>query len=119
MKKSSAVTVRVPPGPVSSTEPPSATSAIGRSAAGSAWASEPPMVPRWRICGSPTRPAAWASSGARSRTSSEAARSACRVVAPMTSSPFSLVIPLSSVSRPMSMSTSGAASRSFIIGSSE
>ena len=57
-KKSSALTVRLPPGLCSSTEPPSATSAIGRSAAGSACDSEPPMVPRWRICGSPT----WAGS---------------------------------------------------------
>ena len=57
-KKSSARTVRGPPGPEISTEPPSATSAIGRSAAGSACASEPPIVPRCRICGSPTCAAA-------------------------------------------------------------
>ncbi len=61
----------MPAGPVSSIEPPSAVRAKGRSAAGSACAREPPIVPRWRICGSPTCPADQASSGAWERTSSE------------------------------------------------
>ena len=45
------------PGPDDHRAVHSASSAIGRSAAGSACASEPPMVPRCRICGSPTSPA--------------------------------------------------------------
>ena len=48
-----------------------------------------------------------------------AARSACRVVAPITSSSPSALTPASSSSPPMSISTAGVASRSFIIGSSE
>ena len=43
--------------------PPRASTTAGRSDAGSAWASEPPMVPRWRTWGSPTWPAAWARIG--------------------------------------------------------
>ena len=79
-------TDRAPAGPAITTEPPSATSAIGRSAAGSACASEPPIVPRCRICGSPTSEAACASSGASARTSSDPARSAWQVTAPITRS---------------------------------
>ena len=33
------------------------------SEAGSAWATVPPTVPRWRTCGSPTSPAVWARIG--------------------------------------------------------
>src|SRR5262249_31743973 len=74
-----------------STEPPRTSSAIGRSAAGSACAREPPMVPRCLICGSPTSEAAWARSGASVLTRSDDARSACLVVAPTTiSSPSTL-----------------------------
>ncbi len=55
--------------------PPVARTAAGRSEAGSAWASEPPRVPRWRTWGSPTVRATAPSSGA-----SAATRSAVRQV---------------------------------------
>ena len=48
------------PGPATVIVPPSASTAAGRSDAGSPWASEPPSVPRWRTCGSPTGSAAGA-----------------------------------------------------------
>ena len=62
-------------------------SAAGSSAAGSAWARLPPSVPRLRIAVWPTWRAASARSGARSRTSGAAARSAWRTSAPSTSPP--------------------------------
>ena len=62
-KNSEAGIVRSPPGPRATIVPPSASTTAGRSDAGSPWASEPPSVPRCRTCGSPTSPAAAASSG--------------------------------------------------------
>ena len=53
----------MPFGPWATYVAPSASVVAGRSEAGSAWAIEPPIVPRWRTCGSPTWLAAWASSG--------------------------------------------------------
>ena len=52
------------------------------SPAGSACASDPPIVPRLRICGSPTYAATVDSSGASARRTSERTRSRCRVSAP-------------------------------------
>ena len=56
MKKSSAAISRSPPGPRTTSVPRSASSAAGRSEAGSPWAIEPPIVPRWRTWGSPIWP---------------------------------------------------------------
>ena len=64
LKKSSALTVRAPCGPAISTSPPSASRQAGSSAAGSANAIEPPMVPRLRIAGWPICGSAVAISGA-------------------------------------------------------
>ena len=56
---SAAAISRSPLGPWhATTEPSSASSTAGRSDAGSPWASEPPIVPRWRTCGSAIVPAA-------------------------------------------------------------
>ena len=66
---------------------PSATSTVGRSDAGSACAMLPPMVPRFRTAGSPTRAAASASAGADRRRSADAASSACVVSAPIRTAP--------------------------------
>ncbi len=76
-------------------------------------------MPRCRICGSPICKAAYASSGASACSSSDPATSACLVVAPMTTSSPSSLMPDSSEIRAMSISTAGWASRTFIIGSSE
>ena len=54
VKKSSAAISRSPSGPWATSVAPSASTAAGRSEAGSPWASEPPIVPRWRTWGSPT-----------------------------------------------------------------
>ncbi len=66
------------------TEPPTASSAAGRSACGSAWAREPPIVPRLRTAGEPMPAAAWATARAPRCTSAEVATSRCRVIAPIT-----------------------------------
>ena len=58
VKKSSTGMVRSPSGPCATIVARMASSTAGRSDAGSPWAIEPPMVPRWRTCGSPTWPAA-------------------------------------------------------------
>ena len=51
VKKSAAAMSRVaPPAPVATSVASSAKRTAGRSAAGSEWASEPPMVPRLRTC---------------------------------------------------------------------
>ncbi len=63
----------VPDGPLATSVASSATA--GRSEAGSPCASEPPIVPRCRTCGSPTRPAAWASNGSSAASNSECSRS--------------------------------------------
>ena len=54
-----AATVRTPSRPAMSISPSSASTTAGRSDAGSPCASEPPIVPRCRTCGSPIRPAAY------------------------------------------------------------
>ena len=54
---------RVPPAPRITNVASSASSVAGRSAAASPCATEPPIVPRCRICGSPTASAVCASSG--------------------------------------------------------
>ena len=66
VKNSAAGMVRSPPGPRATRVAPNASTTAGRSDAGSPWANEPPMVPRWRIWGSPTWPAAAGSNGTSS-----------------------------------------------------
>ena len=66
---------------------PSAVSTVGRSDAGSACATLPPIVPRLRTAGSPTCPAASASAGHCSRSTADAASSACVVNAPIRTMP--------------------------------
>jgi hypothetical protein len=82
-KNLSAGTVRSPPLPRITSSPPRASTTVGRSPAGSACASEPPIVPRWRTCGSPISPAAKETIGQCSCTSGSRARSACLVSAPI------------------------------------
>ena len=53
-KKSVAGMVRSPLGPRTTMVAPRASATAGRSDAGSPWAIEPPIVPRWRTWGSPT-----------------------------------------------------------------
>ena len=114
--KSPAAMLRSPPGPVTLNVAPSAVSTVGWSDAGSAWETLPPMVPRLRTAGSPTSAAASASAGACCRTRSDDAISACVVSAPTVMPPPLAETPLSASMRPMSTSTAGAASRSFISG---
>ena len=110
---------RTPSGPRTVIVPPRASTAAGRSDAGSAWASEPASVPRWRTCGSPTLSAAALSKGTCSRSTSLETSSQWRASPPTTtSSPSSRISDWSGTSF-TSTSTDGVASRSFIRGSSE
>src|SRR3989449_6999991 len=67
----------------------SAAATAGSSAAGSAWARLPPMVPRFRICGCPTHCRASASSGTWAATTGDRSAVRWRVSAPMRIVPFS------------------------------
>ena len=87
--------------------------------AGSACATEPPIVPTWRTCGSPISPAAYDTIGHSSCRTSLFATSWCRVSAPIaTRSPSSFTY-FRSCSREMSTSSDGLARRSLISGRSE
>ena len=57
-KKSAAGIVRSPSGPCATRSASSVSRIVLRSEAGSPWAIEPPIVPLWRTCGSPTYSAA-------------------------------------------------------------
>ena len=116
-KNFSAGILRAPFGPLARTVAPRATRTVGKSAAGSAWAIEPPMVPRLRTWRSPIWAAASASTGQDFRTSAEAAISACVVVAPISSAlPFAWM-PESPLMPARSTSAFGVASRNFMAGS--
>ena len=115
-KKSPAAMVRSPSSVATVNDAPRATSTVGRSDAGSAWATLPPMVPRLRTAGSPMTPAAAARAGACFATSADAAISAWVVRAPMRTRPSATAMPFSSATRPMSISADGTASRSFSRG---
>ena len=86
-KSSPASSVRAPPAERTWKRASSAASATGSSAAGSACATEPPTVPRVRICGWATSRTAWRSSGQRAATSRERSSAAWRVSAPIRSGP--------------------------------
>src|SRR5580658_1612899 len=93
-----------------------AANTADRSSEGSAWHSDPPMVPHSRTIGSATtRSASW-KIGKHSPAAAESSRSACLASAPMRSSSPSRRMKASSVSPLMSTSSSGWASLSFIIG---
>ena len=76
-----------PCGPAISTSPPSASRQAGSSAAGSAKAIEPPIVPRLRIAGWPMCGMASAISGACLAMSAERSASAWRASAPISTLP--------------------------------
>src|ERR687898_909418 len=88
-KKSDAATDRAPFAERSSNRASSAISAAGSSAAGSACATDPPTVPRLRICVCPTRRTALCNSGHLPRTSSERSSATWRVIVPILSRPSS------------------------------
>ena len=81
-KSSPAFSVRRPRGLRTTTSPSSAVSTAGYSAEGSAWAIEPPMVPRERMGRCPTHRVASSSSGRRRATTGENSIVRCRVMAP-------------------------------------
>ena len=83
VKKSEAGIRRSPPGPVATNSAPSVSSTPGMSEAGSPCATEPPIVPRWRTCGSPTIAAAWGRSPHCCSRSPDLATSWWRVSAPI------------------------------------
>ena len=85
------------------------------SPAGSAWASVPPIVPRWRTCGSAI---VFAAAAARP-SSGENSTVRCVVIAPIRNCPFSRWMPCRPGTLRMSTSSDGAASRSFMSGISE
>ena len=93
-----------------------AANAAGSSAAGSACATDPPTVPRLRICAWPTQPIASCRSGHDSAITFERSTSECRVMAPTTSVPPSRLMPDSSFTPLMSISRPGRASRKFMSG---
>ena len=118
-KKSAAGIVRVPFGPCATIDASSASSTVGMSDAASACATEPPIVPMCRTCGSPIVPAVYETIGQSSCSASLASTSWWRVSAPIaTWSPSSRTYDRSD-SRPMSTSFEGCANRTFISGSSE
>ena len=82
LKNSAAGTDRVPDAPRITNVASSASSVAGRSEAASPCATEPPIVPRCLICGSPTSPAVCASSGMSEASSGDVATSWCLVIAP-------------------------------------
>ena len=86
---SPAFSVRRPRGPWATTSPSSAVSTAGYSADGSAWAIEPPIVPRERIGRWPTQRVASVSSGRRWATTGENSIVRCRVMAPSATVPSS------------------------------
>ena len=85
------------------------------SEAGSPWAIEPPIVPRLRTCWS----AMVSATIAASPMSGWLATAWWVVMAPIRNAPFSRSIPDRPGTRRRSTSSDGAASRSFISGSSE
>src|SRR6266566_637862 len=119
VKKSVAATVRVPFGPCATKSASSARSTAGRSPAGSPCATDPPIVPIWRTCGSPICAAACATIGQSSWSPSAFPTSWCRVSAPIAiRSPSSRTYERSAI-RPMSTSIDGLAMRRRIAGSNE
>ena len=82
VEKSAVSMLRSPLGPVTLNVAPSAAKTVGISDAGSPWDTFPPMVPRFRTAGSPTNPAASASSGACFFTKSDDAISVNVVIPP-------------------------------------
>ena len=83
VNSSAAGMVRVPRGEVASISASSASATAGYSPAGSAWAMQPPTVPRLRICACPTNGVARASRGTASATSALCSTAASVVPAPM------------------------------------
>src|SRR5438067_2747893 len=72
------------------------------------------MVPMWRTCRSPIMAARAASDGIARFTSAEAATSACRVMAPISTALPDTLMPASSRMVPRSMRSEGEERRSFI-----
>ncbi len=94
----------------------SAANTADRSSDGSAWHSEPPIVPQLRTIGSAMTRSASCRMAKCSPARPESSSSACRVSAPIGSSPPATRRNASSARPLMSISVSGWASRSFIIG---
>ena len=93
-----------------------ATATAGYSAAGSAWTSEPPMVPRLRIWKWPMYGVTAASRGTSAATVGSNSTTASRVPALTTSDPLSRSMPRSSATRPMSTKCPKRAKRKLSIG---
>jgi hypothetical protein len=85
--KARADTSRVPSGPWMIMEPFIAANAADRSSDGSAWHSEPPMVPQLRTTGSAITRSASCRIAQRIPASDDDSRSACLVRAPILSVP--------------------------------
>ncbi len=83
-KKSPALIVVSPRPSRTTISAPSVSATSGISAAGSACAIEPPIVPRRRVAGCPTQGNTLARSGSLVAISGSRSAAACRVVAPMT-----------------------------------
>ena len=93
-----------------------ASATAGYSPAGSAWAIEPPTVPRLRIWKWPMYGVASLSIGTAAATSALASTAASVVPAPIQSVPSRSWMPRSPSMRPMSTRWPNAASRSASIG---
>ena len=116
MKKSSTATVRFPDDDTETNAAFSAVRITGKSAAGSAWAILPPMVPRLRTCRSPIVSAASAKPGRCRRADSDDTMSAWTVRAPITRVFPSTFMLRRSGTCPRSIRVRGVASRSFMAG---
>ena len=116
LNQSSAFTVRLPLAPSHTNSKPSAIAVAGMSAAGSAWASEPPIVPLLRTAGSPITAAHSATTGTFALSTLDDSTSQCVVMAPMTIVLPSSLMPVSPLTLRRSIRFLGWARRSFIIG---
>jgi len=116
MKKSLAAMLRLPDGPWATSSASRATAMAGYSAAGSAWAMDPPMVPRLRIWGWPILVVAAWRTGWRLRTAAESSTSRLLVMAPISKRPPFSRMYLSSSILARSMSSSGRAKRMLSSG---
>ena len=116
MANSLAAMVCVPPLPATTNSAFSAVQIAGSSAAGSAWARLPPMVPRLRIWKCPMWEMAAVIIGKAPRMMSERCRSRCLARAPTVIVPAEAEIPERPSILLMSTTTAGRTSRRFIIG---
>src|SRR5690349_2744536 len=117
LKNFRAATVRLPPFDCSVNVASSTSITGGMSAAGSAWANPPPIVPAFRTWRSPMCSVTSAISGYIALRSLDSSSSRYVVAAPIFMPAPAFFMPFNCASRPMSISVSGVARRNLSNGS--